>query len=266
MRSIFALSITFFLLTACSPTQVTATLPPTITPLPIPMGTPVPTATVTVIPTPTAEKTPAQLWAERPIKEYPWCADVAQFDKYFVPPNKLQDQADFVQENLTPDLFTPAKFNIVSEYQVVGDYLIPSPFDDPPHFEEPGSAPFLKDTMLGITELDGKTYLVTQVPYFVEGVPANERPVMTGLREVDPNRKGTWSLVAGYYKDDMNLIPWNVTDFSIATKFINPKTGLNFTREEVQTIIGEMKEGNFSNTHGLVLKFDIALMGGGWYK
>jgi hypothetical protein len=73
MRSIFALAIAFFLLTACSSPQVTVTrsaevtvtLLATRTPLPTPTGTPEPSATpsATYTPTPDIVKFDAQTWA-----------------------------------------------------------------------------------------------------------------------------------------------------------------------------------------------------------
>jgi hypothetical protein len=61
MRSIYTLTITFFLLSACSSSQVTVTstaaLPPTNTPLPTPTGTPALSATPTATYTPTAVAT-----------------------------------------------------------------------------------------------------------------------------------------------------------------------------------------------------------------
>jgi hypothetical protein len=61
MRSIYTFTITFFLLSACSSSQVTVTstvaLPPTNTPLPTPTGTPAPSATPIVTYTPTAVPT-----------------------------------------------------------------------------------------------------------------------------------------------------------------------------------------------------------------
>ena len=264
MRSIFALSITFFLLIACSPTQVTATLPPTSTPLPIPTGKPVPTATFTVIPTPTAEKKPAQIWAERPIKDYSWCKDATKFDEFFVPMEELQDRADFVQASLTPDLFDPAKFAKVSDYRVVDKYLIPSPFDNPPHYTAEGSAPFLKDYMCGMTEIDGKKYFVTQVPQYVEGVPASEWPVITGLFELRSGTEDRWPIAVDWYKNRMNLVAWDVTDLSLATKFVNPETGVNFSSAEVNEIVEEMKNNNFARTHNLVFK--IKITDAEWYR
>ncbi len=264
MRSIFALSITFFLLTACSPTQVTATLPPTSTPLPIPTGTPMPTVTSTSIPTPTAEKTPAELWAERPIKEYPWCKDPMKFEECVVPFSELQEQARFSKSMLTEDMFDKSKFASVSDYRIVDGHLIPSPFDNPPHFTADGSAPFLKDFMFGQTVIKGVEHYVIQVPYFVEGVPANEWPVITGICPVGPGGYKQYNMEV--FRDKMNIVPWDMVDIDIATEFINPETGKNFTKAEVQTIIGEMEEGNFANTHGLVLKFKIAENSGGWYE
>jgi hypothetical protein len=57
MRSIFTITITFFLLTACSQTPSPLTQTPTVestnTPLPTPTGTPAPSATPTITPIPT---------------------------------------------------------------------------------------------------------------------------------------------------------------------------------------------------------------------
>ncbi len=264
MRSIFALSITFFLLTACLPTQVTATLPPTSTPLPIPTGTPVPTATITVIPTPTAEKTPAELWAERPIKEFPWCKDPMQFEECEVPFSELQEQARFAQSKLIEDMFDKSKFAPVSEYTIVDGHLIPSPFDNPPHFEKDGSAPFLKDFMFGKANINGVEHYVIQVPYFVEGVPANEWPVMTGICPVGPGGYKEYNMEV--FRDKMNLVPWDMVDIDIATKFINPETVKNFTKAEVQTILGELKVGNPEHVNGLVLPFYIVEEDLGWMR
>jgi hypothetical protein len=68
MRSIFALTITFFLLTACSSPQVTVTRSAEVTVTllatrtPLPTLTPTPTTAPTVIPTATALKFDAETW------------------------------------------------------------------------------------------------------------------------------------------------------------------------------------------------------------
>ncbi len=246
--------------------QVTATLPPASTPLPLPTWTLVPTATATVMPTPTVERTPAELWAERPIKDYPWCKDAALFEEFFVPAEELQNQAEFVRRSLTPDLFDPARFSPVSDYRIVDGDIIPSPFDNPPHFTTDGSAPFLKDHMCGTTEINGETYFTIQVPQYVAGVPADKWPVITGVNQLRSDMKGAWPNVVDIFKNKMNLVQWNVEDITIATKFVNPNTGVNFTREEVKIILDEMHEGNFANTNGLVLKFTIGDINEGWYR
>lgn len=207
---------------------------------------------------------PAQLWAERPITEYKWCTDPLKFEECEVPFSDLQEQSRFAQSKLTEDMFDKSKFAPVSDYRIVDGHLIPSPFDNPPHFTVDGSAPFLKDFMYGQTVINGEEHYVIQVPYFVEGVPANEWPVITGVCPVGPGGYKQYNMEV--FRDKMNLVPWDMVDISIATKFINPDTGKNFTRAEVQTIIGEMKEDNFANAHGLVLKFKIADNDSGWYE
>ena len=84
MRSIFAITITFFLLTACSSPQVTVTsevpvtLLPTSTSLPIPTGTPEPSVTSTS--TPAVVKFDAQTWAGNDIERSSFLATGGQID------------------------------------------------------------------------------------------------------------------------------------------------------------------------------------------
>ncbi len=118
--------------------------------------------------------------------------------------------------------------------------------------------------MFGITTINGVDQYVIQVPHYIEGVVAQDLPVITGVHEVGPGGYRDYNV--GEFLDKMNVVPWNISDLSLATQYVNPQTGVNFTMEEVQAIIEEMKVGNFANTNGLVLKFDIARVTGGWYE
>jgi hypothetical protein len=92
--------------------------------------------------------------------------------------------------------------------------------------------------------------------------------VITGVIYEDSNFKGPWPIGSEYFMNRMNVVPWEIDEDSIAiaTQFTNPQTGKNFTTAEVNKIIGEMRQGNFTNTTGLVLKFDIARSTKGWYE
>lgn len=212
------------------------------------------------------------LVAEEPIKEFPICKDFTKFADFPVAFSDLQEQARFVQSTLTAELFDPEKINFepmttMSELRSAdgAKHLVPN-VDTAPNYEAEGSAPFLKEFMCGITEVDGEKYVTIQVPQHIEGVDPQQLPVMTGVYELRSDLKGAWPNVINRFVNGMNIVPWNITDLSLATQFPNPQTGENFTLAEVQAIVEEMKQGNFANTHGLVLKFDIARNSGHWYE
>ncbi len=118
--------------------------------------------------------------------------------------------------------------------------------------------------MFGISTVNGIDQYVIQVPYYIEGVAAQDLPVITGVHEVGPGGYRDYNV--GVFLDRMNVVPWNISDLSLATEYINPKTGVNFTLEEVRAIVKEMKVGNFANTNGLVLKFRIAISSRRWLE
>ncbi|MDP1713249.1 MAG: hypothetical protein Q8L41_00765 [Anaerolineales bacterium] len=197
--------------------------------------------------------------------------DMTKFPEYPVAFTDLQEQGKFVQSTLTADLFDPEKLNFAPMTSmtvlsgVSGAILVPN-VETAPNYKDETTAPFKKEMMCGITEIDGEKYRTIQVPYFVEGIDPKKWPVITGVIYEDSGFKGTWSIGSDYFTNRMNVVPWNISDLTLATKFTNPATGENFTEAEVKRIIGEMRQGNFANTNGLVLKFDIARNSGGWYE
>jgi hypothetical protein len=196
-----------------------------------------------------------------PVKEFPTCI-FADFEKCPIAFADLQEQGRFAQSMLTEGSFNPAKIKFVDKYSVyIGQnrsYLVPDA-EIKPNYPDPETAPFMKtNEWNGITEIDGKPYVTIQVPYYIEGVPADQLPVMSGVH-ILPDLKGNWANTRSFFDDEMNVVPWSISDSSItmATKFKNPRTGENFTRPEVMAIIEEMKVGNFANVNGLVLEFEI---------
>lgn len=207
-------------------------------------------------------------WAvERPIKEFPWCKDMHLFEQCVIDVADLQEHGRFAQSTLTEDLFDPTQLKTMTEYSTPsspdGELLVPN-IETAPNYKNEKTAPFKKDYMFGISTIDDIYHYVIQVPYYVEGVAAKDFPVITGVAE----DKGGGYTDRGVmiFSDRMNVVPWNISDLSLATQYVNPQTGVNFTFEEVQSIIEEMKVGNFANTNGLVLKFEIGINSGRWFE
>lgn len=209
----------------------------------------------------------AQGWVEEvPIKEFPWCNDFSKFLEFPVEFQDLQEQGRFVQSELTEEMLDPSKFNPVDAYSIASNkYLIPN-IEKAPHYVEPGSAPFLKNVMCGTTQVDGETFLSIQVPYYIEGVDPKKWPVITGLYLMPEKYKGAWKNAALMFQDKMNLVPWDISEYSYSLRAVNPATGVNFTLSEIKEIVKEMKNGDFSHTNGLIFKFDIGVTQKGWYQ
>ncbi|MHB8777951.1 MAG: hypothetical protein ACYC6R_09340 [Anaerolineales bacterium] len=206
---------------------------------------------------------------ERPIKEFSWCKDMHKFEECVIDEADLQEHGRFAQSTLTEDLFDPTMLNFAPmtpmsvTYGVDGEYLIPN-IETAPNYKNEATAPFKKDYMFGVTTIDGVDQYVIQVPYYVEDVDAKDWPVITGVWRVS---QGAYKLYnVDIFLDRMNVMPWNISDLTLATQFVNPKTDDNFTEAEVRQIIEEMRTGNFANANGLVLKFEIARVTGGWYE
>ena len=204
---------------------------------------------------------------ERPIKEFLWCKDMHKFEECVIDVVDLQEHGRFAQSTLTEDLFDPALLKIMTEYSTPrdqdGEFLIPN-IATAPNYKNEKTAPFKKSYMSGVTTINGVDQYVIQVPYYIEGIVAKKFPVITGLAEAGDGGYRDWGVTM--FLNKMNVVPWNISDLSLATQYKNPNTGVNFTIEEVNVIVEEMKVGNFANTNGLVLKFDIADNHSGWYR
>lgn len=218
----------------------------------------------------TFDKETGKWGIERPIKEFPWCKDMHKFEECVIEPADLQEHGRFAQSTLTEDLFDPALLSFEPmtpmsvTYGADGMYLIPN-IETAPNYKNEVTAPFKKNYMFGVTTIDGVDQYVIQVPYYIEDVNAKDWPVITGVWRVS---QGAYKLYnVDIFLDRMNIVPWNISDLSLATEYINPRTEANFTLEEVQEIVEEMKKGNFANTNGLVLKFEIGIVRGGrWFE
>jgi hypothetical protein len=219
------------------------------------------------------ELNPDGEWVEAkavtPIREFPTC-NFAEFQQCPIALEDVQEHGRFVQSTLKEDLFNPEQLKIITQYQRItgpdSTQLIPNP-ETAPNYPNPETAPFLKDYASGITEINGVPYVEIQVPYYVEGVDSSKWPVMTGLRKL-PELKGNWSNTIDIFQNHMNIVPWRVDDESItlATQFVNPATGENFTKSEISAIVAQMERGDFSNTNGLVLLFDVGKSSRGWLE
>lgn len=204
---------------------------------------------------------------ERPIKEFPWCKDMHLFEQCVIDVADLQEHGRFTQSTLTEGLFDPTQLKIMTEFNSIsspnGKLLVPN-IETAPNYKNEATAPFKKNYIFGMTTINGVDHYVIQVPYYIEGVEVNDFPVITGVRQVGNGAYREYNV--GVFLDRMNVVPWNISDLSLATEYINPKTGVNFTLEEVQNIVEEMKVGNFANTNGLVLKFEMGVNSGGWFE
>ncbi len=209
-------------------------------------------------------------WAvERPIKEFPWCKDMHLFEQCVIDPADLQEQGRYAQSTLTEGLFDPAQVNFVpmtpmSTFNLMNATFLTPNIETVPNYKIEATRPFKNQYMFGKTTIDGVEQYVIQVPYYIEGVVAQNFPVITGVNPVGAG--GYKNSKAGQYLTQMNVPVWNITDLSLAIQYPNPKTGVNFTMEEVQTIVEEMKVGNFANTDGLVLNFLIGGSTDGWFR
>jgi hypothetical protein len=175
----------------------------------------------------------------------------------------LSEFADFVQTQLHEGMFDPSKINWVSEFEELHfgsqTVFVPDP-DTAPHYTQPGSAPFVREEFTGRVMISPTEQgFVVAAPQFIPGLPPEQWPVMIGVASHE-GFSGTPQAVIDGFRDDMNLVAWRTDAESIAfaTQFVNPATGNNFTEPEVRAIVEEMKQGDFSNTHGLVLKMRIA--------
>jgi hypothetical protein len=213
-------------------------------------------------------------WVEvqvvEPVKEFPVCKFV-EFQQCNIPLEEVQEHGRYAQSLLDENTFNPEKLKFVAEYEKLsgtGNTLLVPDVDTVPNYPDPETAPFVKDFLAGITEVDGVPHAVVQVPYYVEGVEPEKLPVMTGLRPLRADLKGNWPIVAQVFDENMNVIPWRIDSESIemAMRFINPATGEHFTSAEVREIVSMMERGDFSRTNGLVLLFHIAKNDGGWYE
>lgn len=186
----------------------------------------------------------------------------------------LQKVANWVQTQLTKDMFDPAKIKPLSEVGMDTVFLsnikllVPET-ETAPNYEAEQTSPFLKDNKwCGTTVIEEQPYLVVNVPYYIEGKPPEEWPVITGLSPFQVGMSGLWPSTIEDFINRMNVLPWYINEDSIklAMQYTDPVTGKNFTRERVDEIINEMKQGNFKNTHGLVLQFVVGDNSGGWFE
>ncbi len=206
------------------------------------------------------------------VRTFPECS----FGEYKSCPVEIGDipaMQDYVRALVTPEMFNldNLKYLKMNELKLpFGSVLIPSA-ETAPNYEgaDAQRAPFIKDTNWnGVTVVDGvENHAVVNIPYVVkDGNGGHKVIVMSGLRAM---KGGGYDAVAkDYFDNRMNVIPWRIDQESIelATRFVNPATGKNFTYGEVKTIIEEMRQGNFANADGLVFYFDIARVSGGLYE
>jgi hypothetical protein len=193
---------------------------------------------------------------ERQIEAFPMC-NFADFQQCVIPFEKVQEHGRYVQSTLTEDLFNPEKLKFVTEYEELsydGKIILVPDIDTVPNYPDPETRPFLRDYAAGMTEVDGTPHIEIQVPYNVRGEESKDWPVMTGLRPLRADLRGNWPNVIETYLNKMNIVAWRIDADSVtlATKFVNPATGENFTQVEVRGIIEEMRKGDFSHTNGLV--------------
>ncbi len=175
---------------------------------------------------------------------------------------ELSQFADFVQTQLRENMFDPDKINwvkVFAEYNFAGEIVLVPDSETAPNYTQQGSAPFIRDQFTGRTMIGpNEQALMVAVPQFIPGVAPHDWPVMIGVYSRDGYR--TMPQVAvDVFDNNMNLVAWRTDSESIAfaTQFVNPATGENFTESEVRAIIEQMKQGDFSNTHGLVLRMRV---------
>lgn len=196
--------------------------------------------------------------------------------EHIIDEKDLQSVANWIQTQLTEDMFDPSKLKLLSDvgmrsvYGVDGELLIPET-NTAPNYKDPLTTPFLKSNpWCGAIEIDGLPYMVVFIPYYVNELSATEWPVLVGLFPFGTELRGARPRAIEIYTEKMNVIPWIIDESSInlALKFVDPLTEENFTREQVMEILEQMKNGNFSGTHGLVLYFNIGYFqsGAGWYE
>ena len=230
------------------------------------------------------EAMPEKVLKEITVCEDPGWSDLFDGKGFLAPEHQVQvgdlgDIANWVQSQLSPDLFDPAKIKTFKQTGMGTSngadgevWLFPSIFNEkPPHFNH-NDAPLDKNNpYCAWAEIEGEKYLVTFVPQYIEGLaPGEKPPVMVGINnyEFRADLRGAWPNVTHYYLDEMKIVPWDIGEASIegATHFINPATGKNFTKSEVGTIVAEMRKGDFSHTHGLVLKFQVGRSDKHWFE
>jgi len=195
------------------------------------------------------------------IVQYPWCKRIEDFQKCVIPQSAIFDgsYADFVQSTLTQDLFdtTKLKFFPLSLLKEPNGDFIYYGIDDLPHFPDVTMAPFKKSYAFGVMNLYGKTQFVIAVPYYIKGVAPKNWPVITGLYENGKINQNELATTFYTWNTKMNIPLWNASNLRLAASAINPVTGKKFTSAEVQQIIDEMLQSNFTHTHRLVLRFAI---------
>lgn len=226
-----------------------------------------------------------EVWyAEKDFKEIPLCESVYDVltptnelnPDHIIEVENLQAVANWIQTQLTEDMFDPSKLKLLSDvgmrsvYGVDGELLIPET-NTAPNYKDPLTAPFLKSNpWCGAIDIDGLPYMVVFIPYYVNELSATEWPVLVGLFSFGTELRGARPRAIEIYTERMNVIPWiiNENSISLALKFLDPLTGENFTRERMIEILDQMRKGDFSSAHGLVLYFDIAFFrsGAGWYE
>lgn len=222
------------------------------------------------------------VWVEivKETKEIPLCGSMYDVltpankltPEHIIDPADLQKVANWVQTQLTTKMFDPAKIKPLSEvgmdtvFDTNGKLLIPET-ETAPNYQEPGTAPFLKNNQwCGTTMIGEQPYLVINVPYYIEGVPPEEWPVVVGLYQLDIGFRGAWSRGIERFVERLNVVPWYLNEESIklAEQYPDPLTGENFTRARVEQIFKEMERGKFDHTHGLVLHVDVFSNNQGW--
>lgn len=210
-------------------------------------------------------------WVEAEVRQFPEC-NFADFKSCPVAIEDTSAKQDYVRSLVTPEMFNLAdlKYTKMSTYKTPYGTLMTPDVETAPNYTGANAerAPFIKDNNWnGVTEVDGVTHAVVNTPYVVEdGKGGYKVIVMTGFR---PMKGGGYDVAnVDEFNNRMNIIPWRIDSQSIelATRFVNPATGENFTTEEVSEIIEEMRQGNFANADGLVLYFQIGRSSGGWWE
>jgi hypothetical protein len=211
-------------------------------------------------------------WVEvKEIRQFPECS-FEDFKSCSVAIEDTQAKQDYVRSLVTPEMFNLdnlkyTKMNVVK--LPFGSMMVPD-VETAPNYTGANAerTPFIKDNNWnGVTEVDGITHAVVNTPYVVEdGKGGFKVIVMTGFSSMQGGGYDTED--ARLFREKMNVIPWRVDQQSIelATRFVNPVTGENFTVAEVTGIIEEMKQGDFTHADGLVLYFVIGKNSGGWFE